>query len=477
MNVGFAGKLTRREFAGALELAGEPLEVSNLHVSSRLLSARVIAPAAALAIASLAAVVRIGYQVAATGVSKALEIVWMISCLLSLGILASALAITDAFLRQWKCRKSLRTPIVGTITHEGIELESPSGQELNSWSSFREYRERQKLVIVVYRTGQWLPLSRRFFASEADWETFRVTISRELPAVQRADKETEPTWQWGSSVGAVVVLAVLVILGIGVILGVGQILVPGFHGTWQQLGQTLPELFLAGAMTVIGAVGALLAAGPALLASLWPTLIHCRFVDPIQGERLIERRQEVKQWTKQFLAEGFVPLGVRVERPLWGFGNWELAFTSKLAEAYGDITVNRFGMLQQIVNLYTPFSDGGIVLTTTWPHIKPSEGAGESVSVVTLCCLEHLLETHSERVQAFKKRGRVPTVGVTAESRLAAARQYHASAVGRRSMRWYGIRAAGYAALFAIMTAFIIAAGHALRGTKPWYERLTDFAS
>ena len=49
MKIRFAGKLTRREFAWALELAGEPLEVSNLQVSSKLLSARLIVPAAALA--------------------------------------------------------------------------------------------------------------------------------------------------------------------------------------------------------------------------------------------------------------------------------------------------------------------------------------------------------------------------------------------------------------------------------------------
>lgn len=471
MKIRFGGSLTRGEFLQVLDLKEEPLKVDGLQVPWRLLSAPAIISAAGLAIASLAGVIIIGYQVATTGVTRLIEIVWMVSCLVSFGIIAAAFRIADAFLRQWKKRKSLREPLEGTISYDGIDLESPSGPQHLSWSELATYRRGRNLVVLVDRTGKPVPLPRRYFATEADWETFGITVDRELRGNGQAAEQKKPKW---SAILVSLLIAVLVglaLLGVEAVRVAAPALASRHRDLWLQVTQTQIEVILAAGATSIGVLlAALLVAIPALLTSIWPALIGGQFVDGAKIDELAARSHQARHWVDQFSSMGFVTLGVRIERPLWAPRSREIAFTSKLAEAYGDITVRRFGMYSETARLYTPFADGAIVLTTTWKHIRPSDSATESVTVIPSTSLEQLLRVHTERVQAFKARGKAPDVGFTTESRLAAARQYHSSVVGRRSMRRYAFRAAAYAGFFVLLTAGVVAAGFALRGATPWYD-------
>jgi hypothetical protein len=471
MRIQFAGRLTRSEFLHAFEVAGEPLVVDGLQAPPKILSAPVIVSAAGLAVALAAGIIIIGYRMATSSVGKLTEIAWMISLVVLLSILGLAFRAGEAFRQQWKSRRSLREPLEGTTAYEGIELRSLSEQRHLGWADFSRYRWDERLVVLFYHTGQWIPFPKRYFESEADWEAFRIIVARELNSDHQAAEQRVPRWLGVLAAILVAALTGLVLLGIEVARTVTLALTPSSHDLWRRvvLIDTVP--LLASVMTGVGAMlTLLLTAIPTLLASLWPTFVYSRFVDTPRSDKLITRSQVLHRWVDQFASLGFVTIGVRVEGPLWGLRSREMAFASKKAEAYGDVTVAQFGMLNETTHLYTPFAAGGIVLTTNWTRAKPAKSVHESVMVVASSNLEQLLKVHTERVRAFKDQGRIPVIGYTAESRIAAAHQYYASAAGRRSMRRYAARAGALAGLLLIVTVAIIAAGLALEGVKPWYE-------
>jgi hypothetical protein len=470
MKIQFKGRLTKRDFLHAFEVAREPLVIANLPVPAKALSTPLIISAAGLVIASAASLIIIGFRIAAGDAGKLGEIVWMISCGVSLGVPLLAFQAADAFYRQWKSRKLLREPLRGAVAYDGIELQRPSGRQHLCWEDFCIYRWDDTLVVLFYGDCQWMPFPKRYFESETDWEAFRIIVARELDL-------PEPTEQTVLSremvLVAVLVAALtgLLLLGIEVARAVVPALAPSSHDLWQRVALIEPVVLLGSVTTAIGAILTLLfAAIPALLASLWPTLVHSRFIGSPKSDKLMARFQELHRWADQFSSAGFVALGVKVERPLWGVGSREMAFMSKQAEAYGDVSTVWFGMPKETVHLYTPFTDGGIIFTTTWAFVKPSRGAHDSVSVIKSSSLDHLLKVHTQRIQAFKDQGRTPVIGPTAEHRIAATHQYYASAAGRRSMRRHAIRAAAQTGLFVVLTVAIVAAGLAMTELRPWYD-------
>jgi hypothetical protein len=76
---------------------------------------------------------------------------------------------------------SLRGEFTVNLTHESISVQNPVGIDLQmKWSLFEYWRENKDLIVLVYRTGAFFPISLSKL-SEAEKVEIRAVLAGSVP--------------------------------------------------------------------------------------------------------------------------------------------------------------------------------------------------------------------------------------------------------------------------------------------------------
>jgi hypothetical protein len=165
--------------------------------------------------------------------------------------------------------------------------------------------------------------------------------------------------------------------------------------------------------------------GPIVILCLWPRTVRVSFEagpDAI-GALTSRAAQDVIAALTEL---GFGPIGVKVEKPLFRTAIRELSFVARDRRCYGAVASGSRPRLY----FYTPFPDGGLVLTSNgaFPKIKAATVVQQSFPG---CGPQDLLGRHHEALASLGRNGEVSP---TPESRIAATHHYYATPEVRRAL-------------------------------------------
>jgi len=164
--------------------------------------------------------------------------------------------------------------------------------------------------------------------------------------------------------------------------------------------------------------------GPIVLFCLYPRSVRVWFEAGPDGIGALASR--AAQEVIAVLAElGFRPIGVKVEKPVLRPAIRELSFAAEDGRCYGSVAGGRS---RSRLYFYTPFPDGGLVLTSNgfFPKIRSATVVQQSFPG---CGPRELLSRHHE---ALASLGRTGEVSPTPEGRIAATHSYYATPEVRR---------------------------------------------
>jgi hypothetical protein len=165
--------------------------------------------------------------------------------------------------------------------------------------------------------------------------------------------------------------------------------------------------------------------GPIVVLCLWPRSVRVWFEAGPDGIGALASR--AAQDVIAVLTElGFGPIGVKVEKPLFRRAIRELSFVAQDRRCYGAVA----GGSRSRLYFYTPFPDGGLVLTSngSFPKIKAATVLQQSFP---RCGPQELLGRHQEALASLGRNGEVSP---TPESRIAATHHYYATPEVRRAL-------------------------------------------
>ena len=164
--------------------------------------------------------------------------------------------------------------------------------------------------------------------------------------------------------------------------------------------------------------------GPIVLFCLYPRSVRVWFEAGPAGIGALASR--AAQDVIAVLGElGFRPIGVKVERPVLRSPIRELSFVAEDGRSYASVAASRS---RSRLYFYTPFPDGGLVLTSngSFPKIRSATVVQQSFPG---CEPRELLGRHHEAVASL---GRTGEVSPTPEGRIAATHAYYAAPEVRR---------------------------------------------
>ena len=166
MELQFEGALTRDEFLSASKLGSRPLAKKRGVITFDLWPV-LIAVGVVLAIAGI-------WQ--ATQMQRT-YIIWVV-----LGLILSILGMKLRTVPQklWEQNETLRVQREGKITEDAVEIHTPLGQSRLLWTNFIGYGEYRDTVVLFQNTALGVPFPKRFFKSEAEWDSFRAMVTRKL---------------------------------------------------------------------------------------------------------------------------------------------------------------------------------------------------------------------------------------------------------------------------------------------------------
>ena len=79
---------------------------------------------------------------------------------------------------RWRTNKTLRQPISGAVSDEGIEYAGPSAAGSFIWSSVQGYRAWGKVLVVFVPAESPLYLVAGFFTDRVAWREARTLVTR-----------------------------------------------------------------------------------------------------------------------------------------------------------------------------------------------------------------------------------------------------------------------------------------------------------
>jgi len=86
--------------------------------------------------------------------------------------------------RIWKSGSLHSQPMSGEASEEGLTIERPSTRATFKWSQIRKHKMSPETVLFYLRDYDFGYLSRRLFASDSDWESFRGLVAARSPATK-----------------------------------------------------------------------------------------------------------------------------------------------------------------------------------------------------------------------------------------------------------------------------------------------------
>ncbi|MGB8645049.1 MAG: hypothetical protein WCF84_07410 [Anaerolineae bacterium] len=196
---------------------------------------------------------------------------------------------------------------------------------------------------------------------------------------------------------------------------------------------------------------------PTLLMARQPDLIRLAFIEPSESKSFATISPQLEAILAEFRTLGFTPLGVKLEKlPLWGPQFEEYSLASSPAQVFASLLDFR-NLRYRGFYLFTPFTGGQIVFTTTNPNMPAQDLPDFSLHVMANATPTQALADHQDRVRQFQARGLQPYAGYTRESRLAATRLfYHAPAISRQQKARAGAFLLGLLLPLALIVGLLI---------------------
>ena len=109
--------------------------------------------------------------------------------------------------QTWESNEDITTVQEGIATADALELATSRSQARNLWSSFGGYGLHKDVLILGAQSGIFVPISKRMFTTDHDWDRFLQLVSDKLPQSYRMSASIAPR----PSSRALLVLTVLLL--------------------------------------------------------------------------------------------------------------------------------------------------------------------------------------------------------------------------------------------------------------------------
>lgn len=108
---------------------------------------------------------------------------------------------------QWKANAAVRSRNSGAIRAEGIHAENGLAVGDIRWSAFTDYKLSPEMVLLYQNPNAFHLFTRRMFATDDDWNTFRSLVQQRIAKRQPAGRN------WG-----IVLIALFALIVIGALI-------------------------------------------------------------------------------------------------------------------------------------------------------------------------------------------------------------------------------------------------------------------
>ena len=186
---------------------------------------------------------------------------------------------------------------------------------------------------------------------------------------------------------------------------------------------------------------------PTILYCFYPSTISISFISP-GDEKPITLDTETRQLISTLTNLGFISLGIKIEKfPLWGKKNYEINFYSQEEYCFASILTQKKRVSYY---LYTPFKNGGLVLTNNGKSSIDSK-SDYLISNISGAEPEDILNIHRVQVQNLSE-SQDPINTFTQETRIESTKMFYAASQSRHLMRKKGILNSLLAAYYILFT-------------------------
>lgn len=94
--------------------------------------------------------------------------------------------------KAFKQNPDFRNPVSGSVSEDGLSIESSRVQTQFKWNIYRSARLSPGLVLL-YQTNNWYNIyPRKFFSTEADWLAFRSLVEQKIIKKSYYQKDPAP---------------------------------------------------------------------------------------------------------------------------------------------------------------------------------------------------------------------------------------------------------------------------------------------
>lgn len=105
-----------------------------------------------------------------------------VSYLIEAAVVTSAIMLFDHFFRNraWRRTQEIQGEIYGVANEGGIEWNSSLTSSKYPWNKLLKAKESSEMILVFITPRNVFYFPRKFFASENEWEMFKLLVCRKL---------------------------------------------------------------------------------------------------------------------------------------------------------------------------------------------------------------------------------------------------------------------------------------------------------
>jgi hypothetical protein len=172
MELQFEGALTKDEFLSVSKLVGRPLAREKGKLTFDLW----------LVLVAAGTVLVVGAIWEATQMQRT-YIIWFV---LGLILLIIGRELRKVPQKLWEQNEKFRAWREGEVTEDVVEIRTPFGHARFLWTDFIGYGEYKGTVVLFPDTAVGVPFPKRFFKSEAEWDSFQALVASKLQMSHQA---------------------------------------------------------------------------------------------------------------------------------------------------------------------------------------------------------------------------------------------------------------------------------------------------
>jgi len=166
---------------------------------------------------------------------------------------------------------------------------------------------------------------------------------------------------------------------------------------------------------------------PKIALASFPGKVRSRFLEPAQTQASLSRSPALQEQVKKLSELGFETLGIKVEAPPFSRNRYfEFNLASTDLQTFASIVLHPSGKPLGTY-LFTPFEDGGMIFTRSYPAYPEIEAPGVSIHSVLGGNFDTMLANHLNRVEQNKLQGRQPYPSFDQPARLRATHAFYVS--------------------------------------------------